>query len=157
MGKRNTATDVFTKIDMRDGDRSQCWPYLGGHSDKGIPYYDYGGKKHVAYRVVFELVKGPLGKDEIPRHTCDHGAPAFLSKEVAGVCCNPFHLERGTHQDNMNDMKQRERHGLPHHTVRAIKKLIEEGRTHAVIAELYGISRETVSAIAQGRNYKHVE
>lgn len=157
MGKRNTAAGVFEKIDMRGGDRTECWPYKGGHSDKGIPYYDYGGKKHVAYRLVFELFHGPLLKDEMPRHTCDNGAPAYLRGDVEGACCNPFHLERGTHQENMNDMKQRERHGLPHSVVKAIRKLLDQGRQHEHIAQLYGLTRETVSAIAQGRTYKHVE
>jgi hypothetical protein len=156
-GRRNLATDVFKKIDMKGGDSSACWPYKGGHSDKGIPYFDYGGRKYVAYRLVFELFHGPLAKGEVPRHTCDNGAPNYLAGLVPGVCCNPHHLVRGTHADNMRDMKERERHGLPHHTIRAIKKLIGQGRQHALIADLYGVSRETVTAIANGRSYSHVE
>lgn len=155
-GRRNKPTDVFKKIDMKGGDRSVCWPYLGGHSDKGIPYFDFDGKKHVAYDFVYKLVKGAIPKGHIVRHSCDMGAPAYLRGDIAGACCNPHHLGSGTHQDNMNDMKQRERHGLPHHVVRAIRKLSSEGKSQHLIAELYGISRENVSAIVTGRNYSHV-
>ena len=54
----------------------------------------------------------------------------------------------------MNDMKERERHGLSKITVRAIKKLLIEERPQQEIADLYGITREAVSAIATGRNHK---
>ena len=67
------------------------------------------------------------------------------------TCCSPHHLRWGTHQDNMNDMKERERHGLPKIVIRAICKLLSEGKTQSAIAELYGISRETVSSISTGR------
>ncbi len=51
----------------------------------------------------------------------------------------------------MDDMVERERHGLPKTVVRAIRKLRIEGRTQSDIADLYGISREAISAIDTGR------
>tara|TARA_R100000306_G_C4298050_1_gene103630 strand:- start:288 stop:479 length:192 start_codon:yes stop_codon:yes gene_type:complete len=54
----------------------------------------------------------------------------------------------------MNDMKERERHGMPKTVVRAILKLRNEGKTQEDIANLYGISRETISAIETGRSHK---
>jgi DNA-binding CsgD family transcriptional regulator len=56
----------------------------------------------------------------------------------------------------MNDMKTRQRHGLTHHAVRAISKLIEEGVSQKEIAERFGVSRETISAIKNFRVYGHV-
>lgn len=100
----------------------------------------------LAYRVVYELVHGVALGTAVVRHRCDNP-----------ICCNPEHLELGTHEDNMRDMRERERHGLPHHTVRAIRKLAEKGRTHREIAELYGLGRSTVTEIVQGLKYREVE
>lgn len=141
---------VFQHINMHEGDTSVCWEWLGQIKTKNNdsrPYFTVGGKKQLAYRVVFNLFypSEPLQGDEIVRHTCDNS-----------ICCNPTHLERGTHQDNMDDMKSRERHGLTHHAVKSIKRLLQEGVHHAVIAKRFGVSRETVSAIHQGRVYKDV-
>ena len=51
-------------------------------------------------------------------------------------------------------MKERDRHGLPKIVVRAILKLLSENKTHKEIAELYGVSRETITAINTGRSHK---
>jgi DNA invertase Pin-like site-specific DNA recombinase len=53
----------------------------------------------------------------------------------------------------MNDMKERERHGLPKHTVNAIRKLLDQGESHESIAEKFGTSRSTVGRIARGESY----
>jgi DNA-binding XRE family transcriptional regulator len=54
----------------------------------------------------------------------------------------------------MDDMKRRERHGLPGTAVRAIRRLLDQGDTQQSIADKFGVSRETISAIATGRVYK---
>jgi len=56
----------------------------------------------------------------------------------------------------MDDMKERERHGMPHHAVRHIKKLILQKIPYAVIADRYGCSASLISEIANGRAYGHV-
>jgi hypothetical protein len=149
MPTANKPTDVFRSIDMSGG-RDACWPFKGALNAKGRPYFTVRGKKYLAYRLAKVLVDGEdsLPDDELARHTCDNE-----------VCCNPSHIIRGGHQDNMNDMKERERHGLPHHTVRAIRKLASttNGPTHAEIGELYGIGRSTVTEIVTRKNYDHVK
>jgi len=148
MAKANKPTDVFRSIDMTGGPDA-CWPFKGKANAKGRPYFKIRGEKVLAYRLSYELVngKGSL-TDKIARHTCDNE-----------ICCNPRHIVKGDHQENMNDMKARERHGLPHHTVRAIRKLAAQpnGPTHAEIGELYGIARTTVTEIVNRTNYAHVE
>jgi hypothetical protein len=57
----------------------------------------------------------------------------------------------------MDDMKERERHGMPHHAVRHIKKLILQRIPYAVIADRYGCSASLISEIANGRAYNHVQ
>lgn len=152
--KSREKEDVFQFISIRvkDGkpDTEACWPWhedapVSGRDDR--PTFTYKGRRYLAYRVVYELFTGEeLSPDEVVRHKCDNKQ-----------CCNPHHLEKGTHQENMNDMKSRERHGLPHHTVRAIKTLLLAGSlTHEQIAQNFGISRQTVTAIKGGTIYSHV-
>lgn len=139
-GRANKPTDVFAHINMCDGDREKCWPWLG-KLDKGRPYFRVSGKKMLAYRVAYECVHGPIPEGMLLRHRCDNG-----------WCCNPFHTEPGSHEENMQDMRDRERHGMTHHAVRYIRKLLDKGeQTHQQIADLYGCSRETITAIANGK------
>ena len=141
----NKATDVFKRIDMTGG-RDACWPWIGALAGNQRPYFTVDGKKVLAYRLVKQLVTGTSLQTKLERHTCDNPR-----------CCNPLHLIEGTHQENMDDMKGRERHGLPHHVVKSIRRLLEANRTQQEIADLYGVSCETVSAIATKRVYNHVE
>jgi len=149
MGKKfrppNQKVDVFKYITIRGED--DCWLWTGGLVGKDSrPYFSVDGKKLLAYRIVYELTRGvELKSGTMIRHTCDNR-----------VCCNPKHLEAGSHQENMEDMKERQRHGLPHHTVRHIKKLILQGVPYSVIGERYGVSKSLVSEIANHRVYTHV-
>jgi len=148
--KKNKGVDVFTKINMHGGDQSVCWEGMGCTIDKGRPYIFINGKKWLAYRLVYNLCNEvPVKDDEVIRHTCDNG-------EAPIACCNPAHLITGTHQQNMDDMTERSRHGQSHHVIKNIRKLLAEGRTHKSIAELYGMSRENITAINNDRSYKHL-
>jgi DNA-binding CsgD family transcriptional regulator len=87
-------------------------------------------------------------------HSCDNkGCPGGRR-----LCCNPRHLYKGDQIQNSQDMKDRERHGLPHHTVRAIKVLCVEGeQSDSEIAAKFGISRRHVNNIRNGNRYDHVQ
>jgi hypothetical protein len=139
--KKNRNVDVFKWIDMKGGSNLECWPWKGKVNKKdGRPYFTLNGKRRPAYAVVLEQVIGPAQENNVARHSCDNK-----------VCCNPNHLAWGTHQDNMDDMKERDRHGLPRTVVRAIHKLLKGTATHQEIADLYGVSRETITGINNGR------
>ncbi len=146
MPKRNELIDVFASI--MTGDENKCWPWLGGLGgrDRDRPYFSFDGKKVLAYRVVYQLAKGPIPDGELIRHTCDNS-----------LCCNPKHLELGSHADNNNDIYMRDRAGLPVSMVREINRLLETTQlTHEAIAQemhlRYGrkIDRSTVSKIWAG-------
>ena len=147
--------DVFKLIDMQNGPEwtdpetkevSRCWPFKGKLNNEGRPYIQIDGKKQLVYRLVYKLVTGiDLGL-RMFRHKCDNGA-----------CCNPKHGIPGDQVENMNDMKERERHGLPHHAVRGIKRLIANGVDDATIAELYGKGKTTIYDIRVGNTYSHVK
>lgn len=146
--QRNKPVSVFKHIDMHGGDRSQCWEWTSQLSSSGRPYFTIAGRKVLAYRLTYELTHGKeLNPSIILRHKCDNE-----------VCCNPYHLEEGTHEENMNDMKTRERHGLPHNTIKAIKRLLQAGgTTHQQIGDTFGIARRTVTDIANDKIYSHVK
>ena len=140
MPAKNKPEDVFKHINMCGN--TKCWEWKGKVNAKdGRPYFTVDGKRRPAYVIVLELHSGKKQeKDEVARHSCDNP-----------VCCSPHHLTWGSHQDNMNDMVERERHGLSGIVIRAILKLRSEGRSQAEIAKLYGVSREAISAIDTGR------
>ena len=144
--KANSAEDVFKVIDMHGGDTSVCWPFVNALSGSGRPYFSYNKRKVLAYRIVYEVFTGEtLQPNEVVRHACDNE-----------ICCNPHHLSKGSHQDNMNDMKERERHGMPANTVKHIKKLLNSGQTHQEIADLFGTSRSLITQINIGAIYKDI-
>ena len=142
----NKRSDVFRFISMK-GDED-CWLWTGGLVGRDSrPYFSVDGKKLLAYRIVYELITGEtLVTGEMIRHKCDNK-----------ICCNPKHMEKGGHIQNMQDMKERQRHGMPHQTVRHIKKLILQGVPYSVIAERYGCSKSLISEIANLRAYAHVQ
>jgi hypothetical protein len=148
MPKYNVPSDVFKFIDMKGGNTEECWEWNGKPNPKdGRPYITIQGKRRPSYAIVLELFSGTKQtKGQVARHSCDNK-----------LCCNPHHLDWGTHQDNMDDMVERDRHGLPRTVVRSIHTLLSERVPHRVIAKRYGISRETVTAINNGRTHKGVD
>jgi DNA-binding XRE family transcriptional regulator len=149
----NDPADVFRYYAM--GNDDECWIYTGnawgGQAREKRPYFMAQGRRQIAYRWIYELVNGvTLTPDQLILHSCDKGGYPV-------GCGNPAHMRIGTVQQNSDDMMDRQRHGLPKTVVRAIRTLIEQGRTQQEIADLYGVSRETISAIATTRVYKKVE
>ena len=129
-------SNVFKYINMMSGDSTVCWPWIGATGGKhGRPYIRYEGKVRTAYSVVYELTTGDIVGTRLIRHKCDNP-----------ICCNPKHLEIGTQKDNMRDMKERERHGIPKIVKNAWLKLYSDGVTYQTIAERYGVSATAVRA-----------
>jgi hypothetical protein len=151
MAAANDATGVFELITMNG--RDKCWQWhgnWGGRDRARRPYFQVQGKRWLAYRLVYTLVHGnELQTEDQILHSCDHG-------DYPIGCCNPYHLRIGRAAENSVDRSLRERHGIPRTVVRAIRVLLEKGKPQHEIAELYGISREAVSAIAVGRSHQHV-
>lgn len=151
----NKEIDVFKYVNMTTGPEfvdpdtkaiSRCWPFTGALNNEGRPYFQVSGKKHLAYRLVWKLVRGEDLGNRMFRHKCDNP-----------VCCNPDHGIAGSHQENMDDMKERERHGLSHHMVRAIRRMLDSGKTITEVAEFTQLSRKTISDIRDKKNYSHVK
>lgn len=155
MSRTNKPIDVFKYINMTSGpewinqatgEKSRCWPFTGGLNKEGRPYFTVNGEKLLAYRLVYRLVKGDDMGGRIHRHMCDNQ-----------ICCNPDHAIAGDHQENMNDMKERERHGLTHHTVKLIKRQIALNMSDQTIHTITGVDRKVINNIRNEVNYAHVK
>lgn len=92
---------------------SGCWLWEGaitttGRNLKGKPYssssrpvFRYEGRAQSSSRVSWKIYKASIPDGMGVLHTCDNS-----------LCVNPDHLFLGTHQDNMEDAKQKKRmHG----------------------------------------------
>lgn len=148
----NDPIDVFQYYEMRGPD--ECWPYLGrawgGQPREKRPYFMAAGRRQIAYRWIYELVHGViLDPKQLILHACDNGGFPI-------GCGNPGHMRVGTTQENSNDMVDRQRHGMPATVVRAIRTLLEQGKEQQEIANIYGVSRETISAIATQRTHRRI-
>lgn len=146
----NDPVDVFQFYHI--GNDNECWPYIGnswgGQPRERRPYFQADGRRQIAYRWIYELVHGvTLTSDQLILHSCDCGGFPI-------GCGNVHHMRLGTIQENSNDMVDRQRHGMPKTVVRAIRTLLDQGRTQQSIADLYGVSREAISAIATQRTHK---
>lgn len=150
MGRRkNEPIDVFSYIDMPpDGNPEPCWPWQGGVGGRETDqrgYFTIGGVKYLAYRIVYELVHGPIPDGEVVRHTCDNP-----------ICCNPYHLVLGTQSDNENDKYERDRWGFPNKVLEFIIEQNEQRMPQSAIAALatekFGliVTQQRVSDIVTG-------
>lgn len=107
------------------------------------------------HRIIYEMRNGPIPSGYYVCHKCDNPN-----------CCNPEHLFLGTQSDNMADMKRKgrsalgERNGaslLKPKDVHKIRQYLSEGRTHTSISHIFGVARKTISDIANGKTWKHLE
>ncbi len=136
----------WESVDVREWD--ECWLWCGGTLRDG----KYGqmktrGKMVYVHRVSFALNIAPIPPTLVVRHTCD-----------TPLCVNPLHLILGTHQDNVDDRTDRDRHralrgaALPQAILDEAKvKLIRDrcaaGETHELVARSFGVARQTITAI----------
>lgn len=113
MSRRNSPEDVFRFIDTCDNDPEPCWPWTG-YIDKNNPrgYFSVAGVRRLAYQIVYELVKGNIPEGMVVRHKCDNPR-----------CCNPTHLELGTHGDNEDDKYEHDRWGYTDDMLLEIRRL----------------------------------
>lgn len=140
---------LWAKIDKRG--TNECWPWTGATAGKvvhGQISVPHSRSRVYVHRVVYELEIGPIPEGLVVRHSCDNG-----------ICCNPAHLLVGTRADNNNDAAERGRmpRGSRHHatklTLMQVLAIRKDNRTHAQIAQAYGIARQTVGDIKSKRRW----
>lgn len=134
-----------------------CWLWNGhlSHNGYGIRYWNR--REQVAHRIAYELAGGVIAPGLLLRHRCD-----------VKRCCNPEHLEPGTHADNMRDMKERGRAAKFYGAANKNAKLSDDqvivaiamrlgGRSLRQVGTAFGVHNQTISRIERGLRWKKPE
>lgn len=96
--KRTLAERFWQKVDCRE--LAECWPWTARKIATGYGQFQVRkGLWKYAHRMAYELTQGSFDSRWHILHSCDNPP-----------CCNPAHLRRGTHQENMAEMKAKGRH-----------------------------------------------
>lgn len=152
-----TPTERFWRH-VNKAEPDKCWEWTAFRSKKGygrLQSIDSNGGSSAAHRFSYELHNGPIPDGLIVMHKCDNPP-----------CCNPSHLQVGTHKENTHDMMRKGRGNwvgskgskngnsiLTEEIVLEIKYGKEMG---SVLAKRHGVSQSTISAIRKGRIWKEV-
>lgn len=151
------ASEFWSKVDKG----SECWTWTGTHDHYGygVVYTGHGrrGRKQIkAHRLAFALANSiPLPDRTVEVcHSCDNPS-----------CVRPEHLWAGSHTENMQDQFSKRRHAfgeknghaiLTEDAVREIRRRCANGERGVSLAREYGVCHSTITAIKNGRNWRHV-
>lgn len=98
LAKLNKKTHIERFMSHTIALSSGCIEWLASRDKRRYGRFRINGNTIFAHRWIFEQIKGPLNGLQCC-HTCDNPS-----------CVNPDHLFAGTHQDNMQDKKEKGRH-----------------------------------------------
>jgi len=131
--------NFWKKVNIKEKD--ECWEWVASLRN-GYGVFKVNGKSKSAHRLSYLLYYKEDPNKLFVCHKCDNR-----------LCVEINHLFIGTYQDNINDMVNKERgrqHGKPNLTKeqrKSIVKMAESGLKYKDIAELFRITRTTVSNI----------
>lgn len=141
MTKPNSIHSFYEKTEVGN---NGCWEWIGGFFNDGYPIFNIDNKIFRGHRWSYDNFVGKIPPGQQINHKCDNR-----------ICVNPNHLYVGTNQDNRDDMYKNmdKRIGNSKLTIRQALKIFKDNRTYKEIAEEYGISLQTVSAIKTGASW----
>ncbi len=138
-----------------------CWEWQASKhkTGYGIIASPHSTPMLKAHRVSWEIHYGPIPQGMHVLHKCDNRG-----------CVRPDHLFVGTHNDNMQDMKNKgrarspgfkgQKNGAAKLTDNQAKEIISlrrNGWTSNQLAEKFGVSRAQITRIVAGASWKHLE
>jgi hypothetical protein len=146
----------------KSDDPAGCWLWTAYRDDKGygrITHRTDGVMVlHIVPRLSWELHNGPIPDGLWVLHNCPGGDDP--------ACCRPSHLFLGTALDNQLDCAAKGRKPVGEQCIGAklteervieVRRRLAEGvETHDALAIEFGVARQTISDIVNGRKWKHV-
>lgn len=148
----------WDKVDVREED--DCWNWLHAKSSKGYGQIKIHYVQYVATRVCYFMHHEAFDDRLLICHHCDNPS-----------CVNPKHLWLGDAKQNAEDRDSKGRYvigDLPVGEDHFSAKLTDEkvlqirclyeigGYSHRELGNMFGVAKETVSALLQGRTWKHL-
>lgn len=134
-----------------------CWDWIGSRNMNNYGQLSLTRVKPIAaHRASWIIHNGPIPKGAHVLHKCDNPP-----------CTRPSHLTLGDHKENMRQMSERKRSPKPvgelsswakltEIQVRGIKQLLQNNERVVDVARKYNVSETCISAIKNGKNWKHV-
>ena len=155
MGENNKITDILSYFEDRIH-KKDCWIWNSSKDKNGYGIVGLKEKSNIhkgkAHRLSYLLYIGEYNPELWVLHTCDNPS-----------CVNPNHLFLGTTQDNTNDRhaKGRSAKGESIKNSKLTEKDVYDIRSRRneprqLVANEYGISRNTVSRIINRDTWKHL-
>lgn len=137
--------------------KEECWEWLAYKTQEGYGRIKYKDRSLEASRASWMINRGEIPKRMFVLHICDNPA-----------CVNPDHLYIGDHLDNMRDKKEKNRCNSPKGSKHFNSKLTEKDVTYIKsipigfgditrLAQKYGVTKHTISAILHNKNWKHIK
>lgn len=140
----------WAKVDIRGP--NECWEWTAGCFAAGYGAFRVGGATMAAHRLALAID----GRDPGAMwalHSCDNRA-----------CVNPAHLRRGDRAENTTDAFSRNRRlrgnrhdaKLTPRDVAQARLLWAGGHSQTSIARRFGVSQAAISAVVNGKTWRHV-
>lgn len=130
-------------------EKSECIIWQGAKNDGGYPVTWENGKTVYRHRQLLGAKKG-----EVVLHSCDNPS-----------CVNPYHLKKGSHKENSEDMvrKNRQTKGEECHLAKLNESIVKAIRSKKgelssrATALLFGCSKTNVLDIWNNKIWRHLE
>ena len=138
------------ELDLLEG----CWLWKGGSKGKtGYGSFWFKGKSGTAHQASYDHWNGKVPQGLQIDHLCRNRK-----------CVNPAHLYLGTQKDNLADAVKIGRIGifgekngaakLRVSDIPIIRKSAQDGCVHKIIAERFGVCRQTIDQIIRGETWQ---
>jgi len=149
-----TWIEFWRKVDVKQSD--ECWNWIGAVNKDGYGRARFQGKSIYVHRLslIYQEPNLDFGK-KVVMHICDNPR-----------CCNPKHLLLGTHADNQADKfkKQRQAKGEKNGQSLLTEEQVKEARskyipkvmTYKMLAEEYGVCKDTMQKAIRGIYWSHI-
>jgi hypothetical protein len=142
----------WSRVEVRKQDH--CWPWRYGSNKEGYGEFRMhdDGASSPAHRIAYRISNGDIETGLVIRHTCDNP-----------LCCNPKHLLKGTHEDNVADRVARgrsargERSGRAKLTELGVRWIRASALSNEYCARRMNVDIKTIRDIRSRKIWAHVD